>query len=235
MKEITLFYNPTPNGNKPLLLLEELGLGYEIQYVDIQRGDQFEAWFEAVSANHRIPAITDHMPRDDSDGPIHVFESGAILLYLADKHQRFLPTPARARSEVMQWLFWQVGGLGPMAGQAHHFIHYAPERIDYAVQRYTAECARLYEVMDRRLNNRPFLGADYSIADMACWTWVLRHQRHQQDLGDFPSVKRWYEEISARPAACRTVEIAANYQGVSSTVDDRTREILFNPGTRKNR
>jgi GST-like protein len=228
MREVVLFYNPTPNGHKIVLLLEELGTDYEVRHVDIQRGDQFESWFDAVSPNNRIPAIVDHCPSDGGE-PFSLFESGAILHYLADKYRRFLPLERRARSEVMAWLFWQVGGLGPMAGQAHHFLHYAPERIEYARQRYVAECARLYSVLDQQLARRDFVAGDYSIADMACWGWVMRHERHLQDLSDFPGIERWYRWLEAREAVKRTREIASHYQGVSTAVSDATRDVLFTP------
>ncbi|KAA3624216.1 MAG: glutathione S-transferase [Proteobacteria bacterium] len=228
MTDITLYYNPTPNGHKPLLLLEELGANYEIRHVDIERGDQFEPWFDDISPNNRIPAIVDHRPADSGD-PLPVFESGAILHYLADKYGRYLPTGRRARTQVMEWLFWQVGGLGPMAGQAHHFLHYAPERVDYARERYGDECTRLYSVMDRRLAGRDYLAGAYSIADMASWGWVMRHERHGQNLDDFPELARWYAAIESRPAVGRVREIAARYRGVSASVSDRSRDILFTP------
>lgn len=228
MNAITLYYNPTPNGHKAVLLLEELGLEYELHYIDIQRGDQFAPWFGELSPNNRIPAIVDRQP-DDGGAPLSVFESGAILYYLADKHDRFLPAGKRERTRVMEWLFWQVGGLGPMAGQAHHFIHYAPERIDYARERYLAECARLYSVLDEQLKRGEYLAGDYSIADMASWGWVMRHERHGQVLAEFPNLKRWFDCLEARPAIARTRDIASRYQGVSTSVDEDTRNVLFTP------
>ncbi|GJL81511.1 MAG: thiol:disulfide oxidoreductase [marine bacterium B5-7] len=229
MNDLTLYYNPTPNGHKPVLLLEELGVGYDIHYIDIQRGDQFSKTFDVISPNNRIPALVDHAPNDGIDAPVSVFESGAILYYLADKHGQFLPLDRRARIEVMQWLFWQVSGLGPMAGQAHHFIHYAPENIEYASQRYVMECARLYSVIDKRLVQSAYLADEYSIADMACWSWVMRHHRHQQDLADYPNVKRWYDTLEQRPAVARTRQIAEGYAGVASEVSDEVRQVLFTP------
>ena len=224
--EIDLYYSATPNGHKVLLALEELAIPYNIRFIDIEKGDQFSAEFDRISPNNRIPAIVDNTPLDHSN-PISVFESAAILVYLAEKHQKFLDTSIRGRTETMQWLFWQMAGLGPMAGQAHHFIHYAPVYIEYGIKRYVAECARLYGVLNKRLTNREYLVKDYSIADMACWGWVMRHHRHNQNLDDFPNIKRWYNSIEARPAAQNTRKIARKYSGVSSDVSDETREVLF--------
>lgn len=203
---IDLFYWPTPNGHKITLFLEEAGMDYTIHPVDISAGDQFRPEFLAISPNNRMPAIIDRNPEDGGE-PISIFESGAILLYLAEKAEQFLPTDIRGRMAAIEWLFWQVGGLGPMAGQNHHFVQYAPEKIPYAMTRYINETNRLYGVMDRRLAQVPFLGGtDYSIADMACYPWVVPWKRQQQNLEEFPHLKRWFEGIAERPATIRAYE-----------------------------
>jgi GST-like protein len=197
---IDLHYWPTPNGHKITLFLEEAGLPYRIIPVNIGAGQQFEPDFLKIAPNNRMPAIVDHEPADGG-APVSIFESGAILLYLAEKTGRFITTDMRGRVEVLQWLFWQMGGLGPMAGQNHHFAVFAPEKVPYAIDRYVKETARLYGVLDRRLADRPFVaGSDYSIADMASYPWIVSHERQSQDLADFPNVKRWYDAIAARPA-----------------------------------
>lgn len=223
---IALYYWPTPNGHKITMFLEEAGLAYEIHPVDISAGDQFKPEFLAFSPNNRMPAIID---RDPADGgaPITVFESGAILEYLADKTGMFLPKDARGRKTVLEWLFWQVGGLGPMAGQNHHFGIYAPEKIPYAIARYVNETNRLYGVLDRRLNGRAFIaGDDYSIADMACYPWIVPWKNQQQTLGDFPDLARWFEAVAARPA---TVRAYAKGQPFTArpTVTEAGKKILF--------
>ncbi|TCU41366.1 glutathione S-transferase C-terminal domain-containing protein [Rhizobium azibense] len=195
---IDVYFWPTPNCYKVTLFLEEAGISYRIIAVDIGQGAQFRSEFSAISPNSRIPAIVDHLEEDVTAIPI--FESGAILVYLAEKIGRFLPEETSERTVVMQWLFWQVGGLGPMAGQAHHFRHYAPELIPYAVDRYTTEVTRLYGVLDRRLDGRGFLADGYSIADMAVFPWVNRYAKQGQDLARFPNVARWFRSISERPA-----------------------------------
>lgn len=223
---IELYYWPTPNGHKITLLLEEAGLDYTIQPVDISAGDQFKPAFLAFSPNNRMPAIIDHAPADGGEA-ITVFESGAILLYLAEKIGRFLPADVRGRKTVCEWLFWQVGGLGPMAGQNHHFAQYAPEKIPYAIERYVRETNRLYGVLDRRLDGRAFIaGDDYSIADMACYPWVVPWQRQQQDLADFPNLQRWFEAIAARPATVRAYERGEAYSG-RAAVTEAGKRILF--------
>ncbi|EDX80525.1 glutathione S-transferase [Brevundimonas sp. EAKA] len=200
---IQLWYWPTPNGWKVSIALEEMGLAYEVQPVNIGTGEQFEPGFQAISPNGRMPAIVD--PEGPGGQPISIFESGAILQYLGDKSGRFYPTEARARVEVNQWLFWQVGGLGPMAGQTHHFRQYAPamirdqRQIAYGVQRYTNETHRLYGVMDRRLKDRDYLAGDYSIADMAAWPWILPTLQGQT-LADFPHLAAWMDRVGSRPA-----------------------------------
>ena len=198
---IELNSETTPNGQKIHIMLEETGLEYKVVWIDILRGDQFKPEFLAISPNNKIPAIVD----DDGPGggPVSVFESGAILLYLAEKSGMFLPTEPRARIEVLEWLFWQMGGFGPMLGQSHHFNKYAPERIKYAMERYTNEARRLYNVLDKRLEGREYVAGDYSIADMAIFPWCRLHGRQGQRIEDFPNVKRWFEAVAERPAVAR--------------------------------
>ena len=198
---IDFYYWPTPNGWKITIMLEETGYPYALRYVNIGKGDQFEPSFLAIAPNNRMPAIVD--PDGPGGEPISVFESGAILQYLGRKTGMFYPADERARVEVEQWLFWQMGGLGPMAGQAHHFRNYAPEKIAYGIERYTNEVNRLYGVMDRRLADREFLAGDYSIADMACVGWVKPYENQGQDINAFPNLKRWFETLLARPAVER--------------------------------
>ncbi|WP_416426345.1 glutathione binding-like protein [Pseudomonas sp. App30] len=200
---IDLHYWTTPNGHKITLFLEEAGLEYQVHPVNIGKNEQFAPAFLKISPNNRIPAIVDSQPADGGE-PISLFESGAILLYLAEKTGQFLPKDLRGREEVLQWLFWQMGGLGPMAGQNHHFNVFAPEKIPYAMKRYIDETARLYGVLDKRLADRAFVaGEAYSIADMAIYPWVVPYQRQSQDLDDFPNLKRWFLAIQARPATGR--------------------------------
>jgi len=207
---IDLYYWPTPNGHKITIFLEETGMAYRMVPVDIGRGDQFKPEFLAISPNNRMPAIVDHAP-GDGGGPLSVFESGAILLYLAEKTGRLLSSDPRGRMRTLQWLFWQVGGLGPMAGQNHHFGSWAPEKIPYAIERYRNETARLYGVLDRRLAQSPFLAGDYSIADIACYPWIAPHERQGQNLGDFRHLGRWFERMRERPAVVRAYEKGAGY------------------------
>ncbi len=202
---IDLYYFPSPNGLKVAIMLEECGLPYRIVPVNILRGEQFAPGYLRISPNNKIPAIVDC---DAGDGELPVFESGAVLIYLAEKTGRFLPGEPRVRYDVLQWLFWQVGGLGPMAGQAHHFRSFAPEHLPYAIGRYTDEVNRLYGVLDRRLAGREYLAGEYSIADMACWPWVVPHERQGQTLADFPGVRRWFEAIGDRPAVRRARALA---------------------------
>src|SRR5207344_3500074 len=202
---IDLYYWPTPNGHKITIFLEETGLPYRIVPVNIGRGDQFKLEFLRIAPNNRMPAIVDSEPHDGA-GPLSVFESGAILLYLTEKTGRFLPQDLRRRYDALQWLFWQMAGLGPMAGQNHHFSNYAPEKIPYAIDRYVKETNRLYGVLNQRLATREFLAGAYSIADMAAYPWVVPHERQGQNLSDFPHVKRWFEAIKARPATIRAYE-----------------------------
>lgn len=221
---IDLHYWPTPNGLKIRLFLEESGLPWTPFLVDISKGEQFKPDFLAIAPNNRIPAIVDHAPADGG-APISVFESGAILLYLAEKTGQFLPTDLRGRTEVSQWLFWQMAGLGPMAGQAGHFRIYAPEPVPYGIDRYTREVARLYGVLDKRLADRTFIAGEYSIADMACYPWIVPHEAHGQNLADFPNLQRWFDAIAARPATRRAYEgVAASY---SKKPTDAERAVLF--------
>ncbi|PHN19867.1 glutathione binding-like protein [Pseudomonas sp. ICMP 460] len=204
---IDLYYWTTPNGHKVSLFLEEAGLPYTVHPVNIGQGDQFKPDFLKIAPNNRIPAIVDQQP-SDGGAPISLFESGAILLYLAEKTGQFIPKDLRGRQETLQWLFWQMGGLGPMAGQNHHFSQFAPEKIPYAIKRYVEETARLYGVLDRRLADRAFVaGEDYSIADMAIYPWIVSHKWQGQRLEDFPHVHRWFNSIQQRPATVRAYEL----------------------------
>jgi GST-like protein len=199
---IDFYYWTTPNGHKISIFLEEAGLPYRIHPVNISTGDQFKPEFLAIAPNNRIPAIVDQTPADGG-APISLFESGAILEYLADKSGQFLPRDIRGRARVLQWLHWQMGGLGPMAGQNHHFAQYAPEKLPYAIDRYVKETGRLYGVLNKHLADHEFIGGDYSIADMASYPWIVPHERQQQNLADFPHLKRWFESMRARPAVQR--------------------------------
>ena len=200
---IDLYYWTTPNGHKISLFLEETGLPYRVHPINIGKDEQFQPHFLKISPNNRIPAIVDHEPADGGE-PLSLFESGAILLYLAEKTGRFIPHDLRSRQECLQWLFWQMGGLGPMAGQNHHFNRFAPEKLPYAIQRYVKETARLYGVLDKRLADRSYVaGSEYSVADMAIYPWIDRHPWQEQNLDDFPNLKRWYLDIQARPATVR--------------------------------
>jgi GSH-dependent disulfide-bond oxidoreductase len=224
---IDLYYWPTPNGHKITMALEELGLAYRIHPVNISAGDQFKPEFLAISPNNRIPAIVDNAPAQGG-APIPIFESGAILLYLAEKTGRLIADDVRGRADALQWLFWQVGNLGPMAGQNGHFNVYAPEKIHYAITRYTNETNRLYGVLNKRLRDRTFLAGDYSIADIASYPWIVPHSSHGQDLEDFPHLKRWFETIKARPATIRAYEGVAPTYSTASTMTEEARRILFN-------
>ncbi len=224
---IELHYWPTPNGHKVTMLLEEAGLEYRIVPVDIGRGEQFRPEFLRIAPNNRMPAIVDHDP-SDGGAPVSLFESGAILLYLAEKTGLFVHADLRGRAEVLQWLFWQMGGLGPMAGQNHHFSQYAPEKLPYAIDRYVNETNRLYGVLDRRLADREFVaGADYTIADMASYPWIVPYERQGQDLNEFPNLKRWFEAVGARAATVRAYEAGERYRTRESTVDEESRKVLF--------
>ena len=223
---IDLYYWPTPNGHKMTMFLEETGLEYTIHPVNIGKGEQFKPDFLAIAPNNRIPAIIDRAPADGG-APIAMFESGAILLYLADKTGRLVPRAPRVRLDCIQWLFWQMANLGPLAGQNHHFVHYAPERLQYAVDRYVNETGRLYAVLNKRLRDRDFIAGEYSIADIACYPWVLP-ERQSQNIDEFPHLKRWKEAIRARPATVRAYALAKEINPKPAAV--RTEEearILF--------
>jgi GSH-dependent disulfide-bond oxidoreductase len=222
---IDLYYWPTPNGHKITLFLEESGMPYTIIPVNIGKGEQFRPDFLAISPNNRMPAIVDHTPVERG-APVSVFESGAILMYLAEKSEQFIPKDLRGRTEVMQWLFWQVGGLGPMAGQNHHFSRYAPEKIPYAVERYVKETNRLYGVLNKRLADREFIAGAYSIADMAAYPWIVPYEAQGQNLDDFAHLKRWFEAIKNRPATLRAYERGAAINA-NPTVTEESRKILF--------
>ncbi len=228
-KPIELFYWPTPNGWKVSIMLEELGAPYEVRYVNIGKGEQFEPDFLKIAPNNRMPAIVD--PEGPDGEPISIFESGAILQYLGRKFGQLYPSDERKRVEVDQWLFWQMGGLGPMAGQAHHFRQYAPERIEYAINRYTNEVNRLYGVMNKRLADRPFLAGEYSIADIACVGWIKPHKNQGQDLEDFPNLKRWFETINERPAVIRGLAVGEERRS-NISADEEARKHLFNQRAR---
>jgi GST-like protein len=221
---IELHYWPTPNGQKIAIYLEEAGLEYQAFKVDIGKGEQFKPEFLAISPNNRIPAIIDQNPKDGGK-PISIFESGAILQYLAEKTGKFLSTDLRVKTETMEWLFWQMAGLGPMAGQNGHFNVYAPEKIPYAIERYTKETARLYGVLNKHLEGRDYVAGDYSIADMAIYPWIVPHESHKQNLEDFPNVKRWFDAIAARPAVQKVYgSVPKSY---SKPMSDDERKVLF--------
>lgn len=223
---IELYYWTTPNGHKITIFLEEVGLPYNIVPVNISSGDQFKPEFLKISPNNRIPAIVDQKPADGGV-PISVFESGAILLYLAEKTGKLIPQDLRSRTQVLEWLFWQMAGLGPMAGQNHHFSTYAPEKIEYAINRYVNETGRLYAVLNKQLANREFIAGDYSIADIAAYPWIVAHEIQSQNLEDFPNLKRWFETIKARPATIRAYEKAEAFK-TQALDPDKLRDLLFN-------
>jgi GSH-dependent disulfide-bond oxidoreductase len=224
---IELYYWPTPNGHKITMFLEEAGLPYEIKAVNIGAGEQFRPEFLAFSPNNRMPAIIDTAPVGGGE-PISVFESGAILVYLAEKTGRFLSTDIRERKTTLEWLFWQVGGLGPMLGQNHHFNRYAPEKIPYAIERYVNETRRLYGVLDRRLDGRAFIaGKDYSIADMAAYPWIVSYENQGMTLEEFPNVKIWFEAIRDRPATKRAYKLGEALQKPDQPMSEEAKKILF--------
>lgn len=231
---IDLYYAATPNGLKARLCLEELGLPYRIVSVQLGKGEQFAPAFLAISPNNKIPAIVDHAP-PSGGAPLSLFESGAILLYLAEKTGRLMPADLRGRMQVQQWLFWQIGGLGPMAGQIGHFNVYAPEPVPYAIERYTKETNRLYGVLDRRLADREYIAGGFSIADVACYPWIVPYAAHGQRLEDFPHLARWFGTIAARPATVRAYEDAGEaYSRTRKPMSDDERSILFGQSTTAN-
>ena len=216
---------PTGNGKKITIMLEECGLEYRAIPVNINKGDQFKPEFEALSPNNKMPAIVDH---DGPGGPVRLFESGAILQYLGEKTGKLLPADTHGKYQVLQWVYWQIGGLGPMAGQAHHFLRYAPEKIEYPMRRFREEVARLYTVMDKQLAKHDYLAGEYSIADIACWPWVFRYDWQGQDLNDFPHVKRWFETVGARPAVKKGASIGQEWINSAQQMTDEDRKRLFN-------
>jgi GST-like protein len=225
---IDLYYWTTPNGHKVTIFLEETGLPYRITPVNIGKGEQFRPYFLTIAPNNRIPAVVDTEPADGG-APVSLFESGAILLYLAEKTGQLIPADLRGRAEALQWLFWQMGGLGPMAGQNNHFRYAAPEQLPYAIERYTNETNRLYGVLNKRLADRPFLaGQDYSIADIASYPWVVPWERQGQSLDDFPHLKRWFEVIQARPATARAYALVDEVNpNANAPQTEEARRILF--------
>lgn len=230
MTMIDLFYWTTPNGHKITIFLEESGLPYKIHPINIGKGEQFNPDFLKIAPNNRIPAIVDTQP-DDHKGPLSVFESGAILWYLAEKTKKFIPTDARGKTLVSEWLFWQMGGLGPMAGQNHHFNIYATEKIPYAMERYIKETNRLYGVLNKQLAGRDWVAGDYSIADMAIYPWIVPYEAQGQNLDEFPHLKKWFEKMSQRPAVVRAYELA---KGISSDqpMTEEAKKILFGQTSR---
>lgn len=224
---IDLYYWTTPNGHKVSIFLEEAGLDYRVIPVHIGKGEQFEPEFLKIAPNNRIPAIVDQAPADAGE-PIALFESGAILEYLADKSGLFLPRETRARFQVLQWLYWQMGGVGPMAGQNHHFVRYAPEPIPYAIERYVKETARLYGVLDRQLAQHEYVAGDYSIADMAIYPWAALWQAQQQKIENFPHMAAWLERIAARPAVQRAYALVAQVnEDPKALLTAEARRLLF--------
>ena len=221
---LDLYTWPTPNGHKIHIMLEEIGMPYKVIPIDIGAGDQFKPDFLKISPNNKMPALVDP---DGPDGkPISVFESGAILIYLAEKSGKLMPASPRGRYEVLQWLMFQMGNIGPMLGQAHHFHIYAPEKIPYALERYSNEANRLYGVLDRRLADRAFVADEYSIADIAIWPWLRSWERQGVNLPDYRNVQRWFDQIAARPAVKRGIEVLSD-RSRSGPVDEKTREMLF--------
>ena len=226
-KPIELYYWPTPNGHKITIMLEECGLAYAIKPVNIGKGEQFTPEFLAISPNNRMPAIVDH--EGPGGKPISVFESGAILQYLGRKTGKFYPKEERARVECEEWLFWQMAGLGPMAGQCHHFRNYAPERIAYATDRYTNEVNRLYGVMNKRLAGRAYLAGEYTIADMAAYPWVRPYKNQGQDIAEFPNLEAWFKRMHERPAVAKGVKVAEELRqtGYNLATDKNAQAVLF--------
>lgn len=223
---LDLYYWPTPNGCKVTILLHELDVPYRLVPLDIGRGDQFDASFSKISPNRRMPAIVDFDPLGGGE-PITIFESGAILMYLAEKHARFLPSSPRNRYDVLQWLMWQMGGLGPMCGQAHHFRQYVTASVPYASERYTQEVNRLYGVLDNCLADREFIAGDYSIADMACWPWIKPYKGQGQDLDEFTNLKRWFLMLSKRPKVREGWNIGREWLNGGPVVTEDSKSILF--------
>lgn len=222
---IDLYFWPTPNGYKISIMLEEIGMAYRVIPVNIGKGDQFAPEFLKLSPNNRMPAIVD--PEGPDGKPLSIFESGAILLYLAEKSGQLLPHDLRGRFNTIQWLMWQMGGLGPMLGQAHHFRRYAPEKLEYAISRYTNEAKRLYNVLDKAVSRSPFLAGEYSIADIAAFPWIIPHDWQGQALQDFAHLKRWFETIRSRPAVERGLAVLKEELHPPGPQSQESWEILF--------
>jgi len=222
---IEVFFWTTGNNHKVTIFLEEAEVPYICTKVNIGRGEQFNPDFLKISPNNRVPAIIDHAPKGGGQS-VSVFESGAILQYLAEKTGKFLPGDSRGRVEVMQWLFWQMAGLGPMLGQNHHFSQFAPEKIPYAIERYVKETTRLYAILDKRLSDREYITDEYSIADMACYPWIIPHENQGQDLENFPNLKRWFNKIRSRPAVKKAYAKSREIN-TSPTIDDKSKKFLF--------
>lgn len=228
---IDLYYWTTPNGHKITIFLEEAALPYKIHAVNIGKGEQFKPEFLAIAPNNRIPAIVDNEPTDNK-GPLSVFESGAILWYLAEKTKKFVPSDSRGKVLVSEWLFWQMAGLGPMAGQNHHFNGYAPEKIPYAQERYIKETARLYGVLNKQLETHDWVAGDYSIADMAIYPWIVPYEKQSQNLNDFPALKRWFEEMKARPAVIKAYGLADKINpDATKPMSEEAKKVLFGQST----
>ena len=221
---IDVYFWPTGNGKKVTIMLEEIGFEYRIIPVNVGKGDQHQEEFWVISPNRKMPAIVDH---NVAGGPMSIFESGAILVYLADKSGQLLPTAPRERFRVLEWLFWQVGGLGPMAGQAHYYLRYAPKKNEESMARFHAEVARLYHVMDWQLARHEYLGGEYSIADIACWPWVVRHDWQRQNLDDYPHLKRWFAAVGERPAVVRGSNVGKDLADQSVQMSDEQKKLLF--------
>ena len=227
MEMYDLYYWTTPNGHKVTMFLEEVGAKYQVIPVNIGKGEQFEADFLKISPNNRIPALVDHEP-ESRDGAISLFESGAMLLYLAEKHGQFIPSDIGGRANVLQWLFWQMANLGPMAGQNHHFVTYLTEEIPYAINRYVNEVSRLYAILDKKLENNRFIcGEDYTIADMACYPWIVPHKRQRQNIEEFEHLSRWLEEIKERPGTVRAYDVAKQVNPNPQKMTEEEKKILF--------
>ena len=221
-----LYYWTTPNGHKITMMLEEIGVNYQIVPINIGKGDQFEQDFLKISPNNRIPALVDNKPDGGGDS-ISLFESGAILLYLAEKHEQFIPSDIEGRSNVLQWLFWQMANLGPMGGQNHHFVVYTSEQIPYAINRYVNEVSRLYAILDMQLQDREYICGEFSIADMACYPWIVPHKRQKQDLAAFPNLERWFTTVRNRPATIRAYEVAKEVNPKPAAMTDEEKKVLF--------
>lgn len=224
---LDLYFAPTPNGWKITIMLEECGLQYTVKPVNLGNGDQFKPEFLKLSPNNRMPALVDH---DAPHGPLSIFESGAILVYLAEKTGRFMPSDLHARFDVMQWLFWQVGGLGPMAGQLSHFVNYAPggpTQNSYSYTRYANEYDRLFAVMERSLSEREFLAGEYSIADMASWPWIVPYKRFEQSMDPYPNVRRWFDTIKRRPAVGRAMDVGKDQRRPTGEMTEAQRKLMF--------